>query len=91
MLAECFLTPFLKKTESLLDEASIMHICPRTSSLLTALGLAEWRSVELGRPMPYDEGCLACRGKAKLLGQSCIKNKTFFLQSGKIQELCLVQ
>jgi uroporphyrinogen-III decarboxylase len=90
MLAECFLTSFLKKTEPLLDESSVMQICPRTSHLLTALGLAEWRSVELGRPMPYDEGCLACRGKVKFLGQSCIKNKKFFLQSGKIQELYLV-
>ena len=89
MMAELFLVPFLKKSETLLDEETIMQVCPRSSHMLTSQGLAEWASVDLGRPLSYDEGCLECRGKAKFLGQSCIKNKTFFLHDGKIQTLRL--
>jgi uroporphyrinogen-III decarboxylase len=89
MLAESFLLPFLSRIDSLSDDALIVHLCPRTSALLTTLGMAEWVTLTMGRPVTYTEGCLAARGKAKFLGRSCIKNKTLLLQDGAISELRL--
>ena len=88
-LAEDFLLPFLESAEKILDDSLIMHLCPQTSYLLVNLGFAEWRPVKLNRSMSYGEACLASLGRAKFLGQMCLKNKGVILDNDEIQELCI--
>ena len=105
LLAEDFLLPFLGRMSALMDgppgEESLggltVHLCPRTSHLLTALGCAEWRPFRLdrwegtggSRPMTYGEACLSCGGRVKFIGQMCLKNGGALLEDGVIQELVL--
>lgn len=88
-LAEDFLLSFLGTVETILDDAVIMHICPQTAYLLVDLGFAEWRPVKLNHTMTYGEACLASIGRAKFIGQMCLKNKSVILENDEILELCI--
>lgn len=88
-LAEDFLLPFLGSVGTILDDSVIMHVCPQTAYLLVDLGFAEWRPVKLNHTMTYGEACLASIGRAKFIGQMCLKNKGVILENGEIQELCI--
>ena len=89
MLAEDFLLPFLDGAEKIIDDSFVMHLCPQTAYLLVNLGFAEWRPVKLNCSMSYGEACLASIGRAKFLGQMCLKNKGVILENGEIQELII--
>ncbi|MBQ9565778.1 MAG: hypothetical protein IJU98_09345 [Synergistaceae bacterium] len=89
-LAEDFLAPFLKRAAEFSDESTIIHLCPQTAYLLAERGGAEWKPVFLGCPMTYGEACLACRGKAKFIGRTCLQNGGVLLEDGVMMELCLI-
>lgn len=88
--AEIFCIPFLKKAEKLLGGKSVMQICPRSSHMMVGMELAKWEHVSLGRPMRYDEACLAAVGKLTFIGESCVKNRSFRLPGGIMQEFVLL-
>ncbi len=85
-----FTVPFLKKAIAQIRGRALIVLCPKTSHALIALGLASWEPVALEKPMSYQDGILASVGKVEMLGESCVKNQTYFLQDGMISNLQLL-
>ena len=72
-ITENFTVPFLRKLDETLPADCIVHLCPKTSFLLTGFEKAQWRKFELDEKMPYKDACLSALGKVRILGQRCRK------------------
>ena len=73
-IVESFTVPFLRALDEKLDKDCIVHLCPKTSFMLVGCEKAGWQRIELDKPMPYIDACMAVKGKAKFLGQRCRKD-----------------
>lgn len=72
-ITENFTVPFLKALDEKLPADCAVHLCPKTSFLLAGFEKAEWKKLELGENMPYQDACLSALGKVRILGQRCRK------------------
>lgn len=89
MMCEDFFVPFLKRAGTLADDKTIIHICPRNSHMLEALGYAETREYFTRNGIHYDEACIESAGHVKMTGQACIKNRSLTLRDGIIREIII--
>lgn len=87
---EMFTYPLLKKVEEVINNETIVLLCPKTTFALLGTDKAQWKDIELGQPMKYSEACIKTIGKAKFVGQMCIKNKGFNLKNGIIKTIKLL-
>lgn len=88
-MVEMFTYDFMKKLEVLADEHTIILLCPKTTFALLGMEKAELVNVPLSGPVPYGQGCIEAIGKAKIVGQQCIKNIGYVLSQGTIKEVVL--
>ena len=72
-ITENFTVPLLKKLDETLPADCVVHLCPKTSFLLTGFEKAQWRKFEIDEKMPYKDACLFALGKVRILGQRCRK------------------
>lgn len=84
-----FTYDFMKKLETFADEKTIILLCPKTTFALIGTEKAKLMDVELSGTMPYGKGCVEAIGKARVVGQQCIKNMNYMLNDGKIKEVKL--
>ncbi len=84
-VVEMFTYPLLKKVEGKLNEERIILLCPKTTFALLGTNKAKWRDIQLKSPMKYSQACVEAIGKAKFVGQTCIKNTEFELKNGIIK------
>lgn len=87
---EMFTYPFLKKAEKIIDDKTILLLCPKTTFALLGTNKASLYDIELSKPMKYGEGCIEVIGKTKIVGQMCIKNISYELTEGKIKGIKLI-
>ncbi|UPA29256.1 methylcobamide--CoM methyltransferase [Terrisporobacter glycolicus] len=87
---EMFTYPFLKKAEKIIDDKTILLLCPKTTFALLGTNKASLYDIELSKPMKYGEGCIEVIGKTKIVGQMCIKNINYKLTEGKIKGIKLI-
>lgn len=87
--AQLFIIPFAQEILPLLDENTILQLCPKIAHTLINLELADWRQHVLAPGISYPAACLEARGQVKIVGQNCIKNMQHILRNGTIKELCL--
>ena len=87
---EMFTYPFLKKAEKLINNNSILLLCPKTTFALLGINKASLYDIELLKPMRYGEGCIEVIGKTKIVGQMCIKNINYELTEGNIKGIKLI-
>lgn len=88
-MVEDFTYDFIKKLQGLADENMIIVLCPKITFALLGTDTAKLEDVELSGPMSYGRGCIESIGKAKIVGQQCIKNIKCRLSTGKIKEVVL--
>lgn len=88
-MVDMFTYDFMKKLQALADENTIILICPKTTFALLGTEKAELVDVEISGPVNYGQGCIDAIGKAKIVGQQCIKNISYMLNQGKIKEVIL--
>lgn len=86
LMAE-YVAPLLQRVEAL--GGAGIHLCPKTSLLLTEYGFAQWERVTVGPVDDYAQGCLRAAGKGRLFGEACLKNTGYRLRNGEIQTLRL--
>jgi len=84
-----FTYEFLKKAEKLVNENSIILLCPKTTFALIGKERAEWKDMILDEPLRYGEACVSLIGKEKFAGQMCIKNISFTLINKRFKALRL--
>ena len=89
-VVDMFTYPLLKKVEEILNDETIVLLCPKTTFMLLGTDKARWEDIDLESPMKYSEGCERVIGKAKFVGQMCIKNREFELKNGIIKTIKLV-
>lgn len=87
---ERFTYPFLKKAEKIINEDTVLLLCPKTTLALLGTDKATLYDIELSRTMKYGEGCIEAIGKTKILGQMCIKNINYELTQGRIKGIKLI-
>lgn len=87
---EMFTYPLLKKMEEMIDDETIILLCPKTTFALLGTDKATWKDINLGEPVKYSEACVKVMGQAKFVGQMCIKDKEFKLENGIIKTIELI-
>lgn len=58
----------------MLSDQTIILLCPKTTFALLGTDRAEWQEIPLEHSMKYGEACAKVIGKAKFVGETCIKN-----------------
>lgn len=86
-VVDMFTYPLLKKIEKIVDDEVIVLLCPKTSLALLGTEKAEWKDIDLKEVMKYPDACVEVIGRAKFVGQMCIKNKNFELKNGVIKTI----
>ncbi len=89
-VVEIFTYPLLKKIEEIIDDKAIVLLCPKTTFALLGTDKAVWKDITLMDSMKYAQGCIEMIGKAKFVGQMCIKNKEFQLKDKIIKTVELL-
>ena len=89
-VVEDFTYEFLKRSETLADDRTMILLCPKTTFALLGTEKASFREHKLSRPMAYGEGCIEMTGKVKIAGQMCIKNVGYQLENAVLKEVVLV-
>ena len=84
-----FTYPLMKKMESLLGDDAVMALCPRTTFALIGTGAASWGKLDLGGEMSYSEALVEAMGKARLIGETCIKNSDYKIPNGILKTIVL--
>ncbi|MDF2928412.1 MAG: methylcobamide--CoM methyltransferase [Anaerospora sp.] len=87
---ELFTYPFFKRAEAILGNESLLLLCPKTTFALLGTEKAVWQDIDLGAPLSYFLACKKIAGKAKFVGQMCVKNRAFILQNGIVKTLVLL-
>ena len=83
-----FTAPFLSEGIKIAGNKALIHLCPKTSYIITGLELAKWHDVGLSGPMSYEKACLEVCNEVDMVGEICIQNAmTTLLNSGKIRSL----
>ena len=88
-VVEDFTYEFLKKAEALVDDQTMILLCPKTTFALLGMEKAILEDRKLFGPMSYGEGCIEMIGKAKFAGQMCIKNIGYQLENAVFKEVRL--
>ena len=89
-VVEMFTYPLLKSIEQILSDETIILLCPKTTFALLGTDRAVWEDIQLEAPIKYAKACIEVIGKAKFVGQMCIKNKEFELNNGIIKTVSLI-
>ena len=90
IVATNFTVPFLHECEMTLGGNALIHLCPKTSLIITGLGLAEWHDIELDGVLSYEEACLEILGKTGMVGAICIQDAAKRLEDCKIRSLTVL-
>ena len=89
-LMEEIVLPLVKNIEAELSDSQLLHLCPKTSNVLVALDYGFWQEVSLGKEeIPYRLACVSAIGKARIIGENCIKNRNYNLKNGNIKSLVI--
>lgn len=88
-MVEDFTYEFVKKLQSYADENMLIMLCPKTTFALLGTDHAELVDVPVSGEIPYGQGCIEVIGKAKIVGQQCVKNVGYMLKMGTIKEVVL--
>lgn len=85
-----FTYEFLKKLQEIAGEEMIILLCPKTTFALLGTEKAVFQDVPVSGKITYGQGCVEMIGKAKIVGQQCIKNIKYVLSTGTIKEVKLL-
>lgn len=88
-MVEDFTYEFLKKLRTFADDHTLIMLRPKTTFALLGTEKAELVDVPVSGEVPYGKGCIEVIGKAKIVGQQCIKNVGYVLKTGTIKEVVL--
>ncbi len=88
-VVEDFTYEFLKKVEALVDDQTLILLCPKTTFALLGMEKVILEDRKLSGPMSYGQGCIEMIGKAKFAGQMCIKNVGYQLENAVFKEVRL--
>lgn len=88
-VVEMFTYPLLKSIEQTINNETIVLLCPKTTFALLGTDRAVWSDIQLDGPINYARACIEVIGKAKFVGQMCIKNKEFELKNGIVKTVVL--
>lgn len=87
--AHLFTIPFLQKARDITAGKSLIHLCPKTTLILTGLDLAEFVNIAIVEKTSYIEAALSVIGKTDIIGQACLHEDTILLSNGNIKAIRL--
>lgn len=87
--AYLFTIPFLQKARDITAGKSLIHLCPKTTLILTGLDLAEFVNIAIPEKTSYAEAVITIIGKTDIIGQACLQEESLFLNNGNIKAIRL--
>lgn len=88
-VTERFTVPFLREAQEMTGRKAVILLCPKTVAALLGTENAVQHEIRLEKAMTYGEACIWAVGKARLVGQMCLKNKSYLLQDKRLKEVIL--
>lgn len=82
-------SPFLHKASDITAGKSLIHLCPKTTLILTGLDLAEFMNIAILQKTSYAEAALSVIGKTDIIGQTCLQEDSLILSNGNIKAIKL--
>ena len=86
---EHFTVKFLEKLSDLLGDDGLVILCPKTTLGLISSGRANWGFVNVLPKISYQESIIMAKGKAKFIGETCLKNTSYKVRNGMIRSVML--
>lgn len=74
--ARLFTVPFLQKARDITAGKCLIHLCPKTTLILTGLDLLHIEKIHIPKHLSYPEAVLQSIGKADIIGQACLQEKS---------------
>jgi len=68
-----FTVPFLQKARDITAGKCLIHLCPKTTMILTGLDLVQIGNIAIPKHLSYPEAALSVIGEADIIGQACLK------------------
>lgn len=87
--AYLFTIPFLQKARDITAGKALIHLCPKTTFVLTSLDLAEFMNIAIPELTSYAEAAIAAIGKADIIGQACLQEESLYLNTRNIKAIRL--
>lgn len=84
-----FTVPFLQQAQKITDKDCIILLCPKTTLMLTGTEAAMLRDIPFNETLRYGEACKQAVGKARILGQMCLKRRMDPLPDRTLKEVIL--
>lgn len=79
----------MKRLAEAAGDDMVVQVCPKIAYALVDVGVADVKVHDFGERIDFLEACLKLRGKAKILGQTCVKYTGATIVNGKIREFVL--
>jgi len=87
-MAKEFTLPLLRRADELLDKNVLIHLCPKTAFSLQDTGCVSVEAMDTEENISYAGGLIQAQGKARFIGQTCLKNNRLKL-NGKLPYMTL--
>lgn len=85
--ARLFTVPFLQKARESAAGKALIHLCPKTTLILTGLDLAESVDILIPERTSYAEAVIAAIGKAEIIGQACLREESPFVNNRNLKAI----
>lgn len=85
--AHLFTIPFLQKSRKITEGKALIHLCPKTTLILTGLDLADTVDILIPGRTFYAEAVLNAMGKTEIIGQACLREESPFVSNRKIKAI----
>ena len=85
--AHLFTIPFLQKARDITRGKALIHLCPKTTLILTGLDLAEFVDISIPGRTSYAEAVIAVIGKTDIIGQACMREESPIVSDRKIKAI----
>ena len=85
--AYLFTVPFLHKARQITAGKALIHLCPKTTLILTGLDLAEFMDLVIPARASYAEAVLSAMWKTEIIGQACLREKSPFGNNRNIKAI----
>jgi len=86
---DMFTVETLKKVSNIVGNEGLVILCPKTTLGLISSGRADWDLIEVTPDVAYRKACILAIGKARFIGETCIKNPSYTIRNGQIRTVLL--
>jgi len=86
---EMFTVDTLDQMSEIMGSEGLIQLCPKTSLGLISSGRAKWGFLKLDSNMNYRKSITKFKGKARFIGETCLKNPDYMFENKQLKTIIL--